>query len=563
MKKIITLCLVISCQVLAQWSNDPTLNTPISTASNSQYVPVILSDGSGGAIIAWEDFRNGFSDIYAQRVNASRVVQWATDGVAICTATGDQDDPTIASDGLGGAIITWVDFRSGSNADIYAQRINASGVAQWTANGVVICSATAGIFSHPTILSDGSGGAIITWVDERNGAGTYDIYAQRIDASGVVQWTANGVAICTATNHQLNPDIVSDGSDGAIISWVDFRNGSQNDDIYSQRINASGVVGWDTNGVAICIAPDSQQDFSIVADGSGGAIITWRDRRSIFDVFDIYAQRISASGVVEWDTNGVAISTATGDQFNPAIVSDSSGKAIIIWEDTQNGITNVDIYAQQINTSGVVEWDTNGVAICSASGNQLFRGIISDGSGGAIITWVDGRNGSDNEDIYAQRINASGVVQWIANGIEVSTASQDQQFPILVSDGSGGAIITWQDFRNGTSNVDIYAQRIYGNGTLTSVRVQSEQPSGFSLEQNYPNPFNPSTTIQFSIPEQSFVKLEIFNTLGEKVSTLVSELLYAGSYKYEWSAGNLPSGIYFYRLISGGQSITKKLMLTK
>jgi len=88
-------------------------------------------------------------------------------------------------------------------------------------------------------------------------------------------------------------------------------------------------------------------------------------------------------------------------------------------------------------------------------------------------------------------------------------------------------------------------------------------PTEYVLFQNYPNPFNPSTTIQFSIPEESFVKLEVFNALGEKVSTLVSETLSGGKYEYEWSAANLPGGIYYYRLIANGFEETKKLVLLK
>jgi hypothetical protein len=88
-------------------------------------------------------------------------------------------------------------------------------------------------------------------------------------------------------------------------------------------------------------------------------------------------------------------------------------------------------------------------------------------------------------------------------------------------------------------------------------------PSEYSLQQNYPNPFNPSTTIQFSIPEQTFVKLEVFNSLGEKVTTLVSEELSTGKYKYKWNAENLPSGIYFYRIQSPLFSESKKMILIK
>ncbi len=90
-----------------------------------------------------------------------------------------------------------------------------------------------------------------------------------------------------------------------------------------------------------------------------------------------------------------------------------------------------------------------------------------------------------------------------------------------------------------------------------------EIPEEYSLMQNYPNPFNPSTTIQFSIPVEGFVSLNVFNSLGEKVSTLVSENLNAGTYKYDWNAPDLPSGIYFYNLTADDFKQTKKLILMK
>ncbi len=92
---------------------------------------------------------------------------------------------------------------------------------------------------------------------------------------------------------------------------------------------------------------------------------------------------------------------------------------------------------------------------------------------------------------------------------------------------------------------------------------EGEIPEEYSLMQNYPNPFNPSTTIQFSIPEEGFVSLSVFNSLGEKVSTLVSENLNAGTYKYDWNASDLPSGIYFYSLTADNFKQTKKLILMK
>jgi len=88
-------------------------------------------------------------------------------------------------------------------------------------------------------------------------------------------------------------------------------------------------------------------------------------------------------------------------------------------------------------------------------------------------------------------------------------------------------------------------------------------PAKFNLYQNYPNPFNPSTTIKFDIPENSFVKLSIYNSIGKEVAVLINEMLIQGTYDYNFNASGLTSGLYFMRISSGNFQDTKKLMLLK
>ncbi len=91
----------------------------------------------------------------------------------------------------------------------------------------------------------------------------------------------------------------------------------------------------------------------------------------------------------------------------------------------------------------------------------------------------------------------------------------------------------------------------------------SNVPEEYALFENFPNPFNPSTTIQFAVPEQSFVKLEVYNSLGERVTTLVAETLAAGIYSFNWNAINLPSGVYIYSIQSKDFFENKKMILMK
>jgi hypothetical protein len=102
------------------------------------------------------------------------------------------------------------------------------------------------------------------------------------------------------------------------------------------------------------------------------------------------------------------------------------------------------------------------------------------------------------------------------------------------------------------------------NGGILAIEpISSEVPGKYSLSQNYPNPFNPSTKIRFAVPSSGNVNLEIFDNLGREKTKLLNEELRAGIYEIEFNAVNFPSGIYFYRITTGGFTDTKKMVLIK
>jgi len=462
------ICILLPCMLsghtLAQWSNDVGINTPVTRAEKDQREPSVISDGNGGAIISWRDYRYTNSifggEIFAQRLDIGGNALWTTNGLGINAATLNkgQFSPVMAENGDGGAVIAW--GRSPLflyNYDILSQKVNPDGERQWAANDVTISDAP-GTETFHRIISDGAGGAILTWAYLPGTPGSTDIYAQRVHSDGTVLWTVNGEEICMAAESQSNPELTGDGSNGAIITWSDSRQGIGTSDIYAQKIHAEGTVQWTANGVAVCKNTSSQEWPVIVSDGAGGAIIAWQDTRA--ENFDIYAQRVNADGEALWTENGIPVCSAASDQQIPDIVSDGEGGAIIVWQDLRNG--HSDIYAQRISAPGEKLWEPDGVAACPAAGEQYIPVAISDKAGGVIITWIDNRNDGQG-DIYAQRLNASGQVLWNANGTAVCTAPGYQEAPVPVSDGDQGAIIVWADKRNG-EHYDIYAQRIDKNG---------------------------------------------------------------------------------------------------
>ena len=414
----------------------------VCTYTGSQISPSLVSDGAGGAIIIWTESNL----LYAQRIISAGTTLWPNPrGGRVCSGvSANQLSPVICSNGQGGAIIAWQDSRNSTNDNIWIQNLDATtGNPQWGSTGKVLC--TAPYTQTPSdIINNGSTGAIVVWADLRNGAVYKDIYAQRVNELGNPCWKINGIPICNASLDQTSACLCSDGAGGAIICWADQRKGDW--DIYAQRILSTGVLAWTPNGTKICTRSGEQNYPRICSDGSGGAILVWPDGPA--GAQDIYAQRINSAGLTQWIANGTVITNAPSTQYNPAITPDTLGGYIIAWRDDRKG--NPDIYAQRINSSGQSYWTVNGTSICTLANQQSNCRICSDGHGGAYITWQDYRNG--NADIYAQLINFLGQAQYKANGIAMCNASNSQGYSPIINDGTDGAIITWDDYRTGTES---------------------------------------------------------------------------------------------------------------
>jgi len=440
-----------------EWSLASDRNSAICNAPGQQSAIQVIGDGEGGAIITWEDTRDTHFDIYAQRLDRHGNILWEENGVPICTAEENQKQPQIISDGAGGGIIVWQDMRHGiANSDIYAQRVNAEGGLLWEENGIPVCFEI-NAQNSPSVVVDGSGGAIIAWQDYRTNYA--DLYAQRIDKDGKPQWKENGILVCGFFGAQSAPVAADDGAGGAIIVWPDFRKSFA--DIYAQRIDGSGKLLWDRTGALVCGARGHESFPEVINNGAEGAIITWIDMRN--DNKDIFAQQLDGNGEPLWITDGIAVCTVPKEQNYPVIVTDGGGGAIIAWWDMRSG--KYDVYAQHVDLTGKVLWEEDGLPVCVESGIQNHVSITNYDSGGAILAWNDDR--ASLFDIYAQKIDSEGNMQWSSNGIPVCTANDTQCYSAIASDDEGGAIVVWQDGRNKDKSYwDIYAQKINEKGLL-------------------------------------------------------------------------------------------------
>jgi hypothetical protein len=538
LSQVLVIVFLLSFFSSAQWNTDSTQNTIICKTTGDQKYPEIIPDGTGGAVITWQDGRESSPRIYAQRIDVNGNAVWTQNGIIISTAENSMH-PKIVPDGAGGAIITWFDRRYGwPNSTIGVQRVNPSGDTLWKANGIEI-ALQCNSWAYPEIASYGTDGAVITWIGVDG-----EVFAQKIDTAGNTIWNEGGVLVDTEGSE---PQVITDGSGGAVICWFDYIDDYARTDIFAQRIDANGNILWTAAGDTICAEYWYQHKPDLVTDGAGGAIIGWLDSRTNNDSSFVYAQKVTSSGVKAWTRNGIKISGMNG-YSRMRIASDGEGGAYLCWPGK-----NSDVFVQHINNSGSALWNEEvQLTFGTDPGNPM---IIADGFGGAFISW------RRHNSLYIQHIKTDGEASFQVEGKIISTGTYGKDFQTLCTDNQGNSYLTWEDSRP-VYTTDIYAHKI-GIPGLSDISDDKDIPGEYYLSQNYPNPFNPATMVQYSIPRSSWLIIKIYNSLGEEIETLLNEYKEAGAYSLNWNAAGLSSGVYFCRLTAGVFVSTRKMTLMK
>jgi hypothetical protein len=186
---------------------------------------------------------------------------------------------------------------------------------------------------------------------------------------------------------------------------------------------------------------------------------------------------VFAGGRTLWQDGGVQLCGPSADV--PVLaVCDSAGGAIAVWSDARNGPANYGIYAQRVDAGGVPLWTENGVLLCdSIVQTGSYLAATADGSGGAIAVW-----GPPGRSFAVQRVSGDGVPLWGANGLELRPPSESLvEWPALVQDGHGGAIVVWSAICPYTRADTLIACRVDSSGTKqweTAVRKDTihDQP---------------------------------------------------------------------------------------
>jgi hypothetical protein len=238
--------------------------------------------------------------------------------------------------------------------------------------------------------------------------------AQKLDASGNAVWGQEGMPEGIRIKHletalQAEPQIISDGSGGAIISWAEMTGSGIPSYVWVCRIRAEGLV--------LCENPPRDLPSAIniytqlVSDGSGGAIVVWEDLRK---GMALYAQKVNADGEPQWQKNGVPVCIDLPEVSPRSEAADSgAGGVVVAWIDGDQRL-----YAQMLNASGQKRWGDQGILIAKSVCNQPVK-LCGDRQGGFIVGWSTGAEAYHPNDSFVQKIDAEGNLMWGEDGIKL------------------------------------------------------------------------------------------------------------------------------------------------
>lgn len=404
----------------------------------------VVSDENGGGIFAWGSYNATFDTIrvYLQHINASGLATWQTNGIQLPGAYKENRNIRMCGDGNGGVYISWTSDNRSSNMQVYAQHISATGQITWGNNGILLCNAP-GFRAIQGIVKSGAG-AIVVFTDSRN------------DPNGI-----------DYTNF--------------------YNNASVNLDLYAQKINEQGLLQWPDTAIVVCNQPGNQYrpfplDMNIVTDGSNGAIIVFHDRRRD-PATDIYAQRISSNGSTLWaDTAALVRRQHNNESLDlNSICADSAGGVAVTWNvyNFLNSATS-GTHCQRLNGNGVKMWPTDGIMLASGGLNPAFSTIAKDDEGNYIIS---GTNVGDIDFVNAHKLDGvTGAKLW-GNGVIISNNNPRTEESNLVKSSGNSFIISWCDDRN--NQTDIYSAKILSNGNL-AITVSNKYISNANGNWNNP-----------------------------------------------------------------------------
>ncbi|MBI5170158.1 MAG: T9SS type A sorting domain-containing protein [Candidatus Eisenbacteria bacterium] len=568
----------------------------VADAANAQSGPAIALDQSGGVYVAWDDYRtnNADPDVYLTHVaaNGTFATGWAKNGRAVDTEPSSWgQSPKLVSDGAGGVVVAYESWYANlSYLGVKAIRYDSNGFvnANWDAYGHWVSSY---YFSmSPNLVADGLGSYVVTF-EADNGTAT-KTYAKRFNRNGALDanWSYapyyKGVEVGSpVSGDKRNCQLAQAAAGFVAFAYTSDWRGGGDTDIMACQYDSTGAFSstgawWMSIDVSTVVGDCDVP--RMVADGSGGVVLAWRDMRNVgtLGYTTLYAQRLDVNGtrtgsgvttnaVARHCTGGVQLVRLSDGTYRASFTSDYAGGA--------------DVYAQQFSSAFSVPSGWNafyGNSICSAANAQLCRGMVNSGATDAIVVWDDQRPNA-TPGIYGAKIQSTGAVpalsslrlieseagrvtvEWTIEGEHA--VSVERSVDGVAWDAAGDAVeFATGQFRFVDEQAPAGAHVAYrpvfasgGHGEAAWVQVSAREALALRFAQG--NPARGTVLFECTLPSGAPARLRVHDVSGRLVESRT--LAAGGARTVAWSRGDRPAGLYLVTLEQGGVTRRAKLSL--
>ena len=570
----LALSALVAPPVAAQWSAS---GVPVCPAPWRTGATVMVGDGHGGAFVAWLDARDTSAtrSIYAQHVldYGAPDPAWPALGTPACTLPGSRLQIHIASDGLGGFFLAWDDKRFG-NSLVFLQRVISGGTLApgWPANGVQVSThPLAGDVTVFDVVPDGIGGAYLAWRsnDQHH-------YAQHIDAGGAVVsgWPAAGMQL-TIGSGTATVMVEPAPSGGCYVLTANL-----NSAVVTKLTSAGDVdVGWPLEGRSVLDELGSGIQIngpSYLTTGSNGDLYL-----AVFgypsEGQQTLVQRASPEAVPAWGANGAKAGLSYPYMEQLLLLPEGAGGAFMsyqegIWGDTYATSWNVRINRLDATGGPAPGWSGAIYASDTSAAEYGPAGLVSDGADGVYLSWLTVRTDWPHPRLFVQHLDGAGqrFPGWPATGIHVCDSDSGQNvsgnpyeyFPTLASDGRGGVLVAWDDYRYYPSPIfSAFITRLLGNGQ-PAVGVGPDPARTVAALAVHPNPSSGDLRLALELPREGRTWLDVLDATGRRVALRGLGDLPAGRRDIEWRMpAALPAGLYWVRARWPGGTVARRIAL--
>jgi hypothetical protein len=490
MKVLAYIAVVIFLHPLAQaqWNMNPKINMQVASHNQSYNQPGGIYPQmspfprlrSGEYLIHWSVGvgvgPNVATSVYAQLIKPDGRKAWPGWGVALVDSSfsnARSSYSVLASNE--DAILVFYHrntYRSDTNksvSQLYVQRFNTQGQAVFPGGGKLISSG--GVYNYNISWSanpfsvqtaDNEFSVVYQEWAYIQGGHHFRMRMQRVDSTGQAQLGPEGIAVTPWLRQWggatiKNEALFADGQGGIFLFYIAFDNYRSH--VFMQHVDHNGTTRWPDKGINI--NPNAHVSyFSHVIPALDACFIVVTNQKDTnstsYSQYRYYAQKIDTAGNRMWDAEGVRLFPRhnQASTYYFSIASDGLGGAVFAGNHLDSMVSSKNhssFIAQRVDGSGRLCFGPEGSILESEGYVGSKPTLISDGAGGAMISYeylAPGGRHLFDEDIKGQRIDSTGGKLWGNSGVYISSADSSQRDPFMIPDGQGGAVVIWTDLRN-------------------------------------------------------------------------------------------------------------------